>query len=331
MTWRSAAETGARRAAGKYHSYPASGFVATLSAQSAAAELERIRAARWIDTKTRAVMVDLVAYAPGADLTAASSVLFEVLPGLRRRAPPTRAARCAPPPPAARRPRAAARAWRGSSCRGGAPNARVRRARTDPHALVRAACWTHSFGVLDTLVRCVGHTHFTNRCAGGIVDASVGVEVFSLDRYPLATQHDFALAALELFVYVMVAGCRPTPRGDCKVICKAALPPSPAAPPCRADAPRAAAGTSGLRPRGSRATGCFGATARCRGAGSTCSTSRLSSRPPPSSSSTFGLSLPYSLWCPPRPPPAPARARRPARRNARAAPARAPRTPRRCR
>ena len=92
MTWRSAAETGARRAAGKYHSYPASGFVTTLSAQSAAAELERIRAARWIDTKTRAVMVDLVAYAPGADLAAASSVLFEVLPGLSRRAPP-------PPPP----------------------------------------------------------------------------------------------------------------------------------------------------------------------------------------------------------------------------------------
>ncbi|KAJ1491462.1 Polycystin cation channel, partial [Baffinella frigidus] len=106
---------------GKYNWYPGSGFVMKLNAANHVEKLALLRQTRWLDTKTRAVIVDFVVYSPNADLSVVIHVIFEILPG-------------------------------------------------------------------------------------GVVDSVIHVEAIALDRYPLASQHDFVLAALEVFVYMMVVG-----------------------------------------------------------------------------------------------------------------------------
>uniref|UniRef100_A0A7S0WDN7 Polycystin cation channel PKD1/PKD2 domain-containing protein n=1 Tax=Hemiselmis tepida TaxID=464990 RepID=A0A7S0WDN7_9CRYP len=66
---------------GIFARYPAGGFVAKMTQDNGAEVLRQITSSSWIDPKTRALVVDIIAYSPQTDLFADVQVLFEYLPG----------------------------------------------------------------------------------------------------------------------------------------------------------------------------------------------------------------------------------------------------------
>uniref|UniRef100_A0A7S1H787 Polycystin cation channel PKD1/PKD2 domain-containing protein n=1 Tax=Hemiselmis andersenii TaxID=464988 RepID=A0A7S1H787_HEMAN len=66
---------------GIFAQYPAGGFVAKMTKDNAPTVLQQITSSSWLDPKTRALVVDIIAYSPQTDLFADVQVLFEYLPG----------------------------------------------------------------------------------------------------------------------------------------------------------------------------------------------------------------------------------------------------------
>mmetsp|Transcript_19860 Transcript_19860/g.38598 ORF Transcript_19860/g.38598 Transcript_19860/m.38598 type:complete len:614 (+) Transcript_19860:68-1909(+) len=70
-----------KKVQGIFARYPAGGFVARMTRANGVQTLQDITSSSWLDPKTRALFVDIIAYSPQTDLFADVQVLFEYLPG----------------------------------------------------------------------------------------------------------------------------------------------------------------------------------------------------------------------------------------------------------
>ena len=63
---------------GRFATYPGGGFVVDVAAGNASRTAAALAAARWLDARTRAVVVSFVLYSPDADMVGIVDLLFEV-------------------------------------------------------------------------------------------------------------------------------------------------------------------------------------------------------------------------------------------------------------
>mmetsp|Transcript_20336 Transcript_20336/g.50846 ORF Transcript_20336/g.50846 Transcript_20336/m.50846 type:complete len:610 (+) Transcript_20336:60-1889(+) len=70
-----------KKVEGIFATYPAGGFVAKMTKDNGVEVLKQMVDSSWLDPKTRALVVDIIAYSPQTDLFADVQVLFEYLPG----------------------------------------------------------------------------------------------------------------------------------------------------------------------------------------------------------------------------------------------------------